>query len=133
MLALTFFGIIHVPINVPALGFTMGEDNVDVDRELKAHGLSNALSGACGSIQVSLAGSVPRSGALIFETELSGLHQLRSLCTQRRKQSSCWGHASYCYFWGARQRACYHWLYPYHGRGSAHILLGARSNARGPG
>ncbi|KAL8633576.1 hypothetical protein Q9189_000729 [Teloschistes chrysophthalmus] len=51
MLALTFFGIIHVPINVPALGFTMGEDNVDVDRELKAHGLSNALSGACGSIQ----------------------------------------------------------------------------------
>lgn len=53
MLALTFFGIIHVPINVPALGFTLGEDNVDIDRELKAHGLSNALSGFCGSIQVS--------------------------------------------------------------------------------
>lgn len=53
MFALTFFGIIHVPINVPALGFTMGEDNVDIDRELKAHGLSNALSGFCGSIQVS--------------------------------------------------------------------------------
>ncbi|KAL8948391.1 MAG: hypothetical protein Q9222_005418 [Ikaeria aurantiellina] len=51
MLALTFFGIIHVPINVPALGLTVGEDNVDVDRELKAHGLSNALSGLCGSIQ----------------------------------------------------------------------------------
>ncbi|KAI4287656.1 MAG: hypothetical protein L6R35_003082 [Caloplaca aegaea] len=51
MFALTFFGIIHVPINVPALGFTMGEDNVDIDRELKAHGLSNALSGFCGSIQ----------------------------------------------------------------------------------
>ncbi|KAI4166475.1 MAG: hypothetical protein LQ343_008016 [Gyalolechia ehrenbergii] len=51
MLALTFFGIIHVPINVPALGCTMGEDNVDIDRELKAHGLSNALSGFCGSIQ----------------------------------------------------------------------------------
>ncbi|KAL8907082.1 MAG: hypothetical protein Q9207_001623 [Kuettlingeria erythrocarpa] len=51
MLALTFFGIIHVPINVPALGFTVGEDNVDIDRELKAHGLSNALSGFCGSIQ----------------------------------------------------------------------------------
>ncbi|KAL8730597.1 MAG: hypothetical protein Q9181_004596 [Wetmoreana brouardii] len=51
MLALTFFGIIHVPINVPALGFTMGEDDVDVDRELKAHGWSNALSGCCGSIQ----------------------------------------------------------------------------------
>ncbi|KAL8698670.1 MAG: hypothetical protein Q9201_006443 [Fulgogasparrea decipioides] len=45
MLALTFFGIIHVPINVPALGFTMGEDDVDVDRELKAHGWSNAFGG----------------------------------------------------------------------------------------
>lgn len=52
MLALTFFGIIHVPINVPALGLSLGEDNVDVDRELKAHGLSNALSSLCGSIQV---------------------------------------------------------------------------------
>lgn len=52
MLALTFFGIIHVPINVPALGFSVGEDNVDVDRELKAHGLSNALSGFSGSVQV---------------------------------------------------------------------------------
>ncbi|KAL8854558.1 MAG: hypothetical protein Q9221_000593 [Calogaya cf. arnoldii] len=51
MLALTFFGIIHVPINVPALGISVGEDNVDVDRELKAHGLSNALSGFSGSVQ----------------------------------------------------------------------------------
>lgn len=51
MVALTFFGILHVPINVPALGVSTGMDNVDVDRELIAHGLSNALSGACGSIQ----------------------------------------------------------------------------------
>ena len=51
MLALTFFGILHVPINIPALGLTTGEDNVDVDRELRAHGYSNALSGLCGSIQ----------------------------------------------------------------------------------
>ena len=51
MLALTFFGVLHVPINIPALGLTMGEDHVDVDRELRAHGVSNALSGACGSIQ----------------------------------------------------------------------------------
>ena len=51
MLALTFFGILHVPINIPALGLTMGEDHVDVDRELRAHGISNALSGLCGSIQ----------------------------------------------------------------------------------
>ncbi|KAL9126481.1 MAG: hypothetical protein Q9217_004480 [Psora testacea] len=51
MLALTFFGLLHVPINIPALGLTMGEDHVDVDRELRAHGVSNALSGLCGSIQ----------------------------------------------------------------------------------
>lgn len=51
MLSLTFFGILHVPINIPALGLTTGEDNVDVDRELRAHGISNTLSGFCGSIQ----------------------------------------------------------------------------------
>ncbi|KAI9775644.1 MAG: hypothetical protein M1839_000969 [Geoglossum umbratile] len=51
MFALTFFGVLHVPINVPALGFSTGVDNVDVDRELIAHGVSNALSGFAGSIQ----------------------------------------------------------------------------------
>ena len=52
MFALTFFGILHVPINVPALGVSTGEDNLDVDRELIAHGVSNVVSGFCGSIQV---------------------------------------------------------------------------------
>ena len=52
MFALTFFGILHIPINIPALALTTGEDNVNVDRELRAHGWSNALSGLCGSIQV---------------------------------------------------------------------------------
>lgn len=51
MFALTFFGILHVPINVPALGFATGEDNLNLDRELIAHGISNALSGFAGSIQ----------------------------------------------------------------------------------
>jgi sulfate permease, SulP family len=51
MLALTFFGILHVPINVPALGVSTGEDHLDVDRELIAHGVSNALSGFFGSVQ----------------------------------------------------------------------------------
>ncbi|MCJ1475596.1 hypothetical protein MMC13_004259 [Lambiella insularis] len=51
MFALTFFGVLHVPINIPALGVTTGEDNLDLDRELRAHGWSNALSGFCGSIQ----------------------------------------------------------------------------------
>lgn len=51
MLALTFFGILHVPINVPALALNTGEDNADLDRELKLHGYSNFLSGCMGSIQ----------------------------------------------------------------------------------
>ena len=52
MLALSFFGIIHVPINVPALGLAVKEDDVDANRELIAHGISNTLSGCVGSIQV---------------------------------------------------------------------------------
>ncbi|KAF6805231.1 sulfate transporter family protein [Colletotrichum sojae] len=51
MLALTFFGILHVPINVPALALQTGEDNADLDRELKLHGCSNFVSGLFGSIQ----------------------------------------------------------------------------------
>ncbi|UNI21103.1 hypothetical protein JDV02_007121 [Purpureocillium takamizusanense] len=51
MLALTFFGILHVPINVPALALNCGEDNADLDKELKLHGYSNFLSGCFGSIQ----------------------------------------------------------------------------------
>ncbi|KAF1834243.1 sulfate transporter family protein-like protein [Decorospora gaudefroyi] len=51
MFALSFFGIIHVPINVPALGAAVREDNLDVNRELIAHGISNTLSGFLGSIQ----------------------------------------------------------------------------------
>ncbi|KAH7385855.1 sulfate transporter family protein-like protein [Pyrenochaeta sp. MPI-SDFR-AT-0127] len=51
MFALSFFGIIHVPINVPALGAAVKEDNLNVNRELIAHGISNTLSGLLGSIQ----------------------------------------------------------------------------------
>ncbi|GME32543.1 Sulfate transporter family protein [Neofusicoccum parvum] len=51
MFALSFFGIIHVPINVPALALSAKEDDVDINRELIAHGLSNGLSGFVGSIQ----------------------------------------------------------------------------------
>ncbi|OJD37716.1 sulfate transporter [Diplodia corticola] len=51
MFALSFFGIIHVPINVPALALSAKEDDVDINRELVAHGLSNGLSGLVGSIQ----------------------------------------------------------------------------------
>ncbi|KAK4193428.1 sulfate transporter family-domain-containing protein [Podospora australis] len=51
MFALTFFGILHVPINVPALALNVGEDHADLDHELKLHGYSNFLSGLSGSIQ----------------------------------------------------------------------------------
>jgi SulP family sulfate permease len=51
MFALTFFGILHVPINVPALALNTGEDNADLDHELILHGFSNFLSGLAGSIQ----------------------------------------------------------------------------------
>ena len=51
MFALTFFGVLHVPINVPALGVNVGEDNLNLDRELIAHGVSNVASGLVGSIQ----------------------------------------------------------------------------------
>lgn len=51
MLALTFFGILHVPINVPALAISLQLDKFDVDKELVAHGYSNFISGMVGSIQ----------------------------------------------------------------------------------
>lgn len=51
MFALTFFGILHVPINVPALALNSGEDHADLDKELKLHGYSNFFSGCIGSIQ----------------------------------------------------------------------------------
>ena len=51
MFALTFFGVLHVPINVPALGISTGKDHLNVDRELLAHGVSNCLSGCFGSVQ----------------------------------------------------------------------------------
>ncbi|KAI1434583.1 sulfate transporter family-domain-containing protein [Xylaria sp. CBS 124048] len=51
MLALTFFSLLHVPINVPALAQNTGEDNLNLDHELKLHGISNFVSGLAGSIQ----------------------------------------------------------------------------------
>lgn len=51
MFALTFFSLLHVPINVPALAQSTGEDNANLNHELKLHGVSNFLSGCCGSIQ----------------------------------------------------------------------------------
>jgi SulP family sulfate permease len=49
-LALVFFGILHVPLNVPALGVSLQEDNVKLDRELLAHGFSNMAAGLLGTV-----------------------------------------------------------------------------------
>jgi len=49
-LALVFFGVLHVPLNAPALGISIGEDNVDTDRELVAHGISNIIAGCLGTV-----------------------------------------------------------------------------------
>lgn len=75
MFALTFFGILHVPINVPALGVSTGADHLDVDRELIAHGISNALSGFCGSIQVTTWWTAKHAFADVDVLELSGLYK----------------------------------------------------------
>lgn len=44
-------GVLHVPINVPALGVSTNKDDVNVNRELVAHGISNAVSGLFGTVQ----------------------------------------------------------------------------------
>ncbi|KAI8918399.1 sulfate transporter family-domain-containing protein, partial [Powellomyces hirtus] len=49
-LALAFFGILHVPINVPALAVSTHQD-VDLNRELIGHGISNLVSGCFGATQ----------------------------------------------------------------------------------
>lgn len=50
ILAVSFFGVLHVPINIPALSVSTGTE-VDTNNELIAHGVSNMLSGFVGSIQ----------------------------------------------------------------------------------
>ncbi|KAI8456885.1 sulfate transporter family-domain-containing protein [Phakopsora pachyrhizi] len=49
-LAMIFFGLLHVPLNVPALALSTGKDDLDVDRELIAHGISNTLAGFAGTV-----------------------------------------------------------------------------------
>jgi hypothetical protein len=46
--------LIHIPVNVPALAATTGMD-VDLNKELKAHGASNLLCGLFGGLQTYMA------------------------------------------------------------------------------
>ena len=52
-LALSFFGILHVPINIPALAVSTQQD-VDTNGEIIGHGFSNLISGFIGAPQVRL-------------------------------------------------------------------------------
>lgn len=49
--ALILFSILHVPINLPALALSTGVDDLDINRELMGHGVSNLLSGFMLSVQ----------------------------------------------------------------------------------
>lgn len=50
MIASTIFAFLHVPLNVPALKMTSGCD-VDINKELTAHGYSNILAAISGQCQ----------------------------------------------------------------------------------
>ncbi|KAG3023004.1 hypothetical protein JG687_00001394 [Phytophthora cactorum] len=50
IVGLTFFSLMHVPINIPSLSLTTDKE-VDINDELVAHGISNAVSGMCGTVQ----------------------------------------------------------------------------------
>lgn len=51
MLSLTFFSVLHVPINVPALAVSTRMDDVPMTRELLVHGASNLAAACTGSLQ----------------------------------------------------------------------------------
>ncbi|KAJ0411099.1 hypothetical protein ATCC90586_008074 [Pythium insidiosum] len=50
ILGLTFFSLMHVPINIPSLSLTTDHE-ADINDELMAHGISNTLGGLVGSVQ----------------------------------------------------------------------------------
>ena len=42
--------MLHVPLNVPALAMSIGEDDLKTDPELLNHGISNLLAGLLGTV-----------------------------------------------------------------------------------
>lgn len=50
IIGLTFFSLMHVPINIPSLSLTTDKE-VDMNVELVAHGISNTLGGMVGTVQ----------------------------------------------------------------------------------
>jgi MFS superfamily sulfate permease-like transporter len=49
MASLGLFLLLLVPIRIPTLSLTTGEE-ADFNKEIKAHGIANLASGLCGSV-----------------------------------------------------------------------------------
>lgn len=50
IISLTIFSLMHVPINIPSLSLSTEKD-VDMNKELITHGVSNIVTGVCGGLQ----------------------------------------------------------------------------------
>jgi sulfate permease, SulP family len=50
IIALTIFSLMHVPINIPSLSIST-KTTANMNRELRAHGVSNIIVGALGGLQ----------------------------------------------------------------------------------
>jgi SulP family sulfate permease len=66
-----------VPLNVPALALSLGKDDVDINKELIAHGISNTLAGLTGTVSK----YVPQSGSpFVVQYRLLTHHATSYLC-----------------------------------------------------
>lgn len=133
MFALTFFGVLHVPINVPALGISTGEDNLNVDRELIAHGVTNALSGFAGSIQVRYQKFAILVLAVLTHIELPRLHKQPLVYRQRWQLAPSRHTPGHSYGRYPPCRTRHHRFHTYHGRRCSHFPIGYRADGGGAG
>jgi hypothetical protein len=119
-LALVFFAMLHIPLNLPALSLSIKEDNLDADRELVNHGLSNLLAG--------LVGSIPnyRSFKLSVATTLtvsSRIYQQRDVLSRWRRFSAGRIYARLGHFSGSPGRTLGHQLSARYGSRSTDLYV----------
>ncbi|KAI6096494.1 sulfate transporter family-domain-containing protein [Pisolithus sp. B1] len=62
--ALLFFNVLHPPLNVPALSVSLNQD-IDTNKELVGHGLSNLISGLLGSVFYRVGGGSRVAGFML--------------------------------------------------------------------
>lgn len=75
MISLTAFSLIHVPINIPAFAISTDVEP-DMDKELMAHGWSNAIAGVFGGLQNYLC----YSNSVVYAKSGGGRGRASSLC-----------------------------------------------------